>query len=92
MSELSKFYILERLAKGFANHRRIEILFLLQKKDELSVEEIAQMINMHLNTSGDHIRKMAQSGLVMKRHDGLYVRHALTNKGKEVLKFLTSLN
>ncbi|MEM2772315.1 MAG: hypothetical protein QXR88_00480 [Candidatus Pacearchaeota archaeon] len=35
-----KFYYLERIIKGFANHRRIEILDLLDEKEELSTEDI----------------------------------------------------
>jgi hypothetical protein len=33
---------LERIIKGFANHRRLQILELLGKKPELSVMEVAE--------------------------------------------------
>ena len=85
--EKSQYLKLERLVKGFANHRRIEILFLLEKKPELSVEDIADALKINFNTIADHIRKLAQSGLVMKRSDGKSVRHAVTQKGKHILSF-----
>jgi len=86
-SDRQKYFRIERLIKGFANHRRIEILFLLEKYPESSVEEISQKLNVNFNTISDHIRKLAQSGLVMKRSDGKSVRHALSDKGKLILSF-----
>ncbi len=82
-----KFFKLERMVKGFANHRRIEILFLLGSNPELSVDDISKKLNINFNTISDHIRKLAQSGLIMKRSDGTSVRHALTDKGKTILEF-----
>ena len=86
-SEQSKYFKIERLVKGFANHRRIEILFLLEKEPELSVDEISERLKVNFNTISDHIRKLAQSGLVMKRSDGKSIRHALSDKGKAILSF-----
>lgn len=82
-----QYFQLERLVKGFANHRRIEILFLLDKYPELSVDEISEKLSVNFNTISDHIRKLAQSGLVMKRSDGNSIRHALTDKGRTILEF-----
>jgi len=86
-SPRSKFYKIERTIKGFANHRRVEILFLIEKKPELSVDEIAENLGVNFVTVADHVRKLAQSGLVMKRSEGNFVRHALTSKGKTILEF-----
>src|SRR3989344_3189815 len=59
---------LERIVKGFANHRRLDILELLQRTPELSVEEIAEKLSIGYENASDHIRKLAIAGLVMKRH------------------------
>ncbi len=83
----SRFFQIERIVKGFANHRRIEIMFLLDRKSELSVNEICKELSINFNTGSDHIRKLAQSGIVMKRSDINSVRHALTDKGKAILEF-----
>jgi DNA-binding transcriptional ArsR family regulator len=86
-SDKQKYFKLERMVKGFANHRRIEILFTLEKHPELSVEEVSEKLKVNFNTISDHIRKLAQSGLVMKRSDGKSVRHAISNKEKLILLF-----
>ena len=85
------YHKLERVVKGFANHRRIQILELLEKNPELSVIEIAQELNMNFKTASEHIRRLAISGLIMKRSKGKSIRHKLTERGLKVLKFLRAL-
>ena len=85
------FRNMERITKGVANHRRIEILDLLFKKPELSVVDISGTLKINFKTASEHIRRLALSGLIMKRHQGNYVRHKLTSRGKSILKFLRIL-
>lgn len=82
---------LERIIKGFANHRRIEIMILLEKAPELSLIEISDELKINFKTGSEHIRRLVLAGLVMKRNAGASVRHALTNEGKLILKFLRTL-
>ncbi|PIT88839.1 MAG: hypothetical protein COU27_03490 [Candidatus Levybacteria bacterium CG10_big_fil_rev_8_21_14_0_10_36_7] len=82
---------LERIVKGFANHRRIEILNLLKKNPELSVVEIADELKINLKTASEHIRRLAIAGLVLKRNEGNFVRHKLTPRAESILKFLRIL-
>lgn len=82
---------MERIVKGFANHRRLEILELLQKTPELSVEEIAEKLEIGYENASDHVRKMAIAGLVMKRNQGKNVRHKLTDRAHLVLTFCKKL-
>ncbi|MDO8590250.1 MAG: helix-turn-helix domain-containing protein [bacterium] len=82
---------LQKLVRGFSNHRRIEIMELLAKSPELSVTEISDMLIINYKTGADHIRRLALSGIVMKRNDNNSVRHALTDDGKSILKFLRTL-
>ena len=79
---------LERIVKGFANHRRLQILELLNKEPELSVIEVADRVKSHMKNISAHINKMAIAGLVMKRNDINMVRHKLTNRGKAILQFV----
>ena len=88
------FRKLERLIKGFANHRRLHILFLLKNKPELSVEEVSKELNSGYMNISDHLRKMAISGLVLKRTDGTkgnVVRHKLTPVAESILEFCKKL-
>jgi len=82
---------LERIVKGFANYRRINILELLKKEPELSVAEISEKLNINFKTASEHIRRLAITGLILKRSDGLNVRHRLTDRGETILKFLRIL-
>lgn len=82
---------IERAVKGFANHRRIEILELLSKKPELSVEEISDALKIGYENASDHLRKMAIAGLVLKRNEGNTVRHKLTPRAKSILVFCKTL-
>lgn len=82
---------LERIVKGFANHRRIQILELLKKEPELSVTEVAEKLNINFKTASEHIRRLAIAGLVLKRSDGINIRHKLTDRAEDILRFLRIL-
>ena len=82
---------LERVVKGFANHRRIEILELLGKKPEMSVGEISLATEIELKTASEHLRRLAIAGLIVKRYEGREVRHAVTARAKHILTFLRKL-
>jgi len=78
---------IERIVKGFANHRRIQVLELLSKTPNLSVDDISQHLNVGFFTISDHIRKLADAGLVEKRYKSRFVLHNLTSRGKSILSF-----
>lgn len=82
---------LERLVRGFSNHRRIEIMELLKKSPELSVDEIANALGINFKTAADHIRRLAIAGLALKRSEGNNVRHKLTEQALSILEFLRTL-
>jgi len=79
---------LERIVKGFANHRRLQILELLGEEPELSVQEVSDKLKSEFKNISAHMNKMAISGLLMKRSEGNIVRHKLTNRGKSILQFV----
>jgi len=85
------YYQLERIVKGFSNHRRIEILELLKKNPELSLVNISEALNINFRTASDHIKKMATAGFILKRSEGLIVHHRITERGLSALKFLKTL-
>lgn len=82
---------LERIVKGFANHRRLQVLELLGKEPELSLQEISQRLKSDFKNISAHINRMAVAGLVMKRSDSKSVRHKLTKRGNIILKFVRML-
>ena len=79
---------LEYIVRGFSNKRRIEILFLIEKRAEMSVSEISKATRISVKNTSAHLLKLMSTGLVMKRNVGNSVRNSLTEKGKKVCQFL----
>jgi len=82
---------LERIVKGFSNHRRIEIMNLLDSYPELSLDEISKRLRCNFKTISEHIRRLSISGLVYKRYEGRKVCHKLSSRGINILTFLRKL-
>ena len=82
---------MERIVKGFANHRRLQIIDLLRKEPELTLEQIAERLRIGYMNTSDHVRRMALAGLVMKRNDGPRVHHKLTPRAEVILAFCKKL-
>ena len=82
---------LERIVKGFANHRRIQIIELLEKYPELSLKEISSKLKINIKTASEHTRRLTIPGLVFKRNRGNNVLHKLSPLGLFILKFLRKL-
>ncbi|MCX6972589.1 MAG: winged helix-turn-helix domain-containing protein [Verrucomicrobia bacterium] len=74
--------------KGFANHRRLEFLDLLGKKPEMSVGEISIAQEIELKNASEHLRRLTTAGLILKRHEGREVSHALTPRARNIPTFL----
>ena len=91
MTEKVSYRRMERVVKWFANHRRLEILDLLKREPELSVDDISERLGIGYENASDHVRKLAIAGLVLKRNDGNAVRHKLTPRAESVLVFCKRL-
>ena len=83
---------LEKIARGFSNHRRIEILDALEKQPGLSVWAIAECTNTNYKTTSHHVRRLVEAGLLDESYQGQHNVHILSKRGNYVLMFLRSLN
>lgn len=79
---------MERHLKGVANHRRIEILFIIDDNDGISLDGICEVMDGNIKTISEHTKKLAQSGLINKSRNGRGVGHSLSPYGKRFLKFI----
>ena len=52
---------------------------------------MANEIDGKFKTISEHIRRLAMSASVLKRPDGSSVRHKITKRGVDILKFLKTL-
>ncbi|MBI4094568.1 MAG: winged helix-turn-helix transcriptional regulator [Candidatus Liptonbacteria bacterium] len=79
---------LERYFKGAANHRRIAILFAVEKNDGIALERIADGLGANFKTISQHTRSLVYAGLLNKTYRGRRVAHALSPYGRSFLKFM----
>lgn len=83
---------LERMFKGAANHRRWEILLLLEKMPGAMLHEIVDELGCNMKTIAEHCRRLMLAGLIQKQHKGREVGHTLTHTGKQFLAFARKLS
>ncbi|MBC7836448.1 winged helix-turn-helix transcriptional regulator [Acetobacteraceae bacterium] len=89
--QAGEFRRLERIIKGFANHYRLGILYLLHGEPGLTVEQVAKRLNTGYMNASDHLRKMTIAGLISKYNQGANVLHRLTPRALLVLGFCKKL-
>ncbi|MEK7136466.1 MAG: winged helix-turn-helix domain-containing protein [Patescibacteria group bacterium] len=78
---------LERYFKGVANHRRLEIIFLIKKHKDLTVGDIAEKLKVNFKTISQHSQRLVQAGLLNKTYRGLEVIHSLSPYGHKFCQF-----
>ncbi|MEK7187360.1 MAG: helix-turn-helix transcriptional regulator [Patescibacteria group bacterium] len=79
---------LERYFKGAANHWRIAILLLVEKKPGIAVYAISQELGGNFKTISQHTKALVQAGLLNKSYHGREVTHTLSPFGKSFIKFM----
>jgi DNA-binding MarR family transcriptional regulator len=78
---------LERYFKGAANHRRLDILRLIDRNDGITLEKIAEILDCNIKTVSEHTRRLVQAGLLNKKYRGREVEHSLSPYGKRFIDF-----
>lgn len=81
---------LERHLKGVANHWRIEILFLVARREGITLDEIASILRGNPKTISEHTRRLTHAGLLQKKYIRTAVAHSLSPYGKIIYRFLKS--
>ena len=79
---------LERHLKGVANHRRLDILMLVAKREGITLDEMVQTLKCNQKTLSMHTYRLVQAGLLDKKYIGRTVAHSLSPYGKTIYKFL----
>ena len=74
-----------KLVAGLANHRRIEMIRILQSKGNLCVEEIASECGVQVSTASEHARRLHESGMIKKKAEGRRVRLYPTRRAISLL-------
>lgn len=91
MKSRKQFYDLERAMKGAANHRRIEMLFLLKKKPALSTADIVDELEVSYQAGAKHVQRLVRSGLVSAYRRSNEMLHELSPLGQKITKLLMDI-
>ena len=59
-----------QIAGALSNHRRIEMIRLLQARGSLCVNEVANECRIDVATASEHAKKLHEAGLIKKRAEG----------------------
>jgi hypothetical protein len=82
---------LERVVRGFSNHRRIQMLETLDARPDLDLLTLARVCGVNVKTAGEHTRRLAAAGLVFKRPKGRSTLHAVSPRGRAALGYLRAV-
>lgn len=91
----SIYYHLHPTHEDSISHQSVRILQMIQKEDEVTVRDIAELLNISHNTASEHIKKLERNGWVKKKRDiddQRKVHIHLTTDGLFVLKKNTELD
>lgn len=91
----SIYYHLHSTHEESISHQSVRILQMIQKEDEVTVRDIAELLNISHNTASEHIKKLERNGWVKKERDiddQRKVHIHLTTEGLLVLKKNTELD
>ncbi|MFJ5788818.1 MarR family winged helix-turn-helix transcriptional regulator [Lysinibacillus sp. NPDC093197] len=89
------FYHLHTTHEDVISHQSVRILQMIQKEDEVTVRDIATLLNISQNTASEHIKKLERLSWVEKIRaieDQRKVKLYLTDAGRIVLKKNTELD
>lgn len=73
------------MAGGLANHRRIEIIRLLQARGSLCVNDVAGECRIDVATASQHAKRLHEAGLIKKRARGRRVELFPTKRALTLL-------
>lgn len=83
-----KYYDAEKLVKGIANHRRLEMLEMINKMPNMSGEEIIEKLKINYQTGSSHLQKLVRSGLVQNHRFHQSQLYTITPFGSHIIKLL----
>jgi len=86
-----KFYDWEKILKGSANHRRLEVLFILHEHKDISTDGLVEILSINYQTGAHHIQKLVRAGLVSTRRQGSNLLHNLSPYGQLIINLLIKL-
>ena len=81
----------ERIFKGLAKHRRLQILRILKNRGPVSLDKVAEICGIQAPTACEHARKLRLAGLVFRRRLRRCIHLELTERGEFALDWAPRL-
>jgi len=81
---------IEKHFKGVSNHHRINILLLIHKNSNITLDQISTQLNANFKTISEYTRRLAHASLLTKKYRGKSVLHSLSPYGEKIIKFIKS--
>lgn len=79
---------LERHFKGTANHTRVEILLLVSRTPDITLDSIANNLGKNFKTVSEHTRRLVHAGLLNKKYVGRNMAHSISPYGEKFVRFI----
>ncbi|MDP2855733.1 MAG: winged helix-turn-helix domain-containing protein, partial [bacterium] len=70
------------------NHHRINILLLVSKNPDITLDGIAENLDKNFKTISEHTRRLVQAGLLNKKYQGRSVIHSPSPDGEKFVEFI----
>jgi ArsR family transcriptional regulator len=77
MMEKKLYEMQAELCKTLSNPKRLEILDLLKEREEISVNSLAELLEIPKANTSQHLAVLRQAGVVNTRKDGINVYYSL---------------
>ena len=81
----------ERIFKGLASYRRLQILRILRTRGPVSLDKVAEICGIQAPTACEHARKLRLAGLVFRRRLRRCIHLELTERGELALDWAPRL-
>lgn len=81
---------LEKLFKSLGNRRRLRIIKLLLRNDELAVSDIAQMMKLSVRSTSKHLLHLLNTDLLEKEQRSKNVYYKIPDSADQLMKNLIS--
>ena len=88
----SIYFFLHYENQGNISHKSIRLLQLLEKREGVTVGDVAEFLHISPNTASEHVKRLVKEGFVQKknsREDERKVILRLTEPGKTIVRINT---
>ncbi len=88
----NKSYFLAQLLKLLSQKNRLQIIFLLDYYQSLTVRQLIIMLNLSQSLTSHHLKDLKEVNLVYSKKNGRQISYSLTNFAKNFVFLLNQMS